>query len=159
FVDGNSVMLKLNEAGSSVQMTRPYLYNTKGIQKLKNCAAQNLATELEMMVQHKWKVAKESIPDEQEYLQAYTDPQRANTLVYNAWDDNDPNKSNPPPQEIQRPPIPQEITQTFMEADKAIQMVLGSYDAALGINNNQLSGKAVVESATQSSFAAMPYIV
>jgi hypothetical protein len=36
---------------------------------------------------------------------------------------------------------------------------LGSYDASLGINNNQLSGIAVVEAASQSNAAAMPYIV
>ena len=36
---------------------------------------------------------------------------------------------------------------------------MGSYDASLGINNNQLSGVAIVEGATQSNSAAMPYVV
>lgn len=40
-----------------------------------------------------------------------------------------------------------------------LQNILGSYDAALGINDNQLSGTAIVEAATQSNAAAMPYVV
>jgi hypothetical protein len=40
-----------------------------------------------------------------------------------------------------------------------MQSILGSYDASLGINNNQLSGVAIVEGATQSNAAAMPYVV
>ena len=40
-----------------------------------------------------------------------------------------------------------------------MEQILGSYDAALGINNNQLSGVAIVEGATQSNSAAMPYVV
>jgi hypothetical protein len=40
-----------------------------------------------------------------------------------------------------------------------MQNVLGSYDAALGINDNQLSGVAIIEGATQSNCAAMPYVI
>ncbi len=46
-----------------------------------------------------------------------------------------------------------------MNADNAMQSILGAYDASLGINNNQLSGIAIVEGATQSNAAAMPYVV
>jgi hypothetical protein len=49
--------------------------------------------------------------------------------------------------------------QAFTGADSLIQNILGSYDASLGINNNQLSGVAIVEGASQSNATAMPYIV
>jgi hypothetical protein len=64
-----------------------------------------------------------------------------------------------PIREVQKVPAPPEIVQAFTGADGLIEQVLGSYDASLGINNNQLSGIAIVEGATQSNSAAMPYVV
>lgn len=157
FFDGNSIMLRQHVNGSAFQMTRPYIYHTKGTQKLKNFAGQTLANELENMVQHKFKVAKESIPSE--YIDAYENVQKASVLIYNGFLENDPDKPLPPPQEIQRVATPPEVTNTFRMADEVTQSILGSYDAALGINNNQLSGVAIVEGATQSNSAAMPYVV
>lgn len=160
FVDGNSVVIREGtNQGSFIQMTRPYIYNLKGLQQLKNFAGQTLANELENLVQHKFKVAKESLPDEQSYLDAYTNIQLANTLVYKAFKDNDPKQPVPPPQEIQRVPPPSEVISTFTLVDQMAQSILGSYDASLGINDNQLSGTAIVEGASQSNAAAMPYIV
>lgn len=157
FIDGNSAWIKDTPNGALQQHTRPYVYNAKGTQKLKNFAGQTLANELENMVMHKFKVPKEGIPTG--YEDAYTNIQQANTLVYNAFKDNDPNVPLPPPQEIARVPAPPEVTNTFAMADQITQSILGSYDAALGINNNQLSGIAIVEGATQSNAAAMPYVV
>lgn len=160
FVDGNSVVIREGtNQGSFIQMTRPYIYNLKGLQQLKNFAGQTLANELENLVQHKFKVAKESLPDEQSYLDAYTNIQLANTLVYKAFKDNDPKQAVPPPMEIQRVPPPSEVISTFTLVDNMAQSILGSYDASLGINDNQLSGTAIVEGASQSNAAAMPYIV
>jgi len=160
FVDGNSIVIRAGtNQGSFVQMTRPYIYHLKGLQQLKNFAGQTLANELENLVQHKFKVAKESLPDEQSYLDAYTNIQIANTLVYKAFKDNDPKTPVPAPTEIARIPPPTEVIQTFTLVDQMSQSILGSYDASLGINNNQLSGTAIVEGATQSNAAAMPYVV
>lgn len=160
FVDGNSILIRAGtNQGSFIQMTRPYVYHLKGLQQLKNFAGQTLANELENLVQHKFKVAKESLPDEQSYLDAYTNIQIANTLVYKAFKDNDPKQAVPAPMEIQRVPPPTEVISTFTLVDQMAQSILGSYDASLGINNNQLSGTAIVEGATQSNAAAMPYIV
>lgn len=160
FVDGNSVVIRQGtNQGAFIQMTRPYIYNLKGLQQLKNFSGQTLANELENLVQHKFKVAKESLPDEQAYLDAYTNIQIANTLVYKAFKDNDTKQPIPPPQEIMRVPPPQEVISTFSMVDSMAQSILGSYDAALGINDNQLSGTAIVEGASQSNAAAMPYIV
>lgn len=156
YVDGNSIRLSSN--GQAKQVTRPYVYHALGNQKLKNFAGQCLANELENMVMHKWKVAAESIPEK--YLEAYTNPQKASVLVYNAFlEGSQGTIPLPPPQEVGRVSAPPEIIQTFTNADATMQSILGSYDASLGINNNQLSGVAIVEGATQSNAAAMPYVV
>jgi len=157
FADGDSAILK--ESGSFEQFTKPYTYHARGIQRLKNLAGQCLGNELEMMVQHKFMFAKESIPDEKEYQKAITNPQVASTLVYNAFMNNDPNSPVPPPSVIARVSAPPEVSGTFAMSDQVTQTILGSYDAALGINDNQLSGIAIVEAATQSNATAMPYIV
>ena len=156
FADGNSITYREGEAGVYKQFTRPLIYHVKGMQKLKNFAGQTLANELENMVQHKFKVAKESIPSG--YEEAYRNVQQASLLVYNAFKDNDPNVPLPPPMEIGRIPSPPEVTNTFMIADQTMQNILGSYDSALGINNNQLSGVAIEKSAAHSNATAMPYI-
>lgn len=159
FVDGNSMLIRGNKNGNISQVTRPYVYQAKGAQKLKNFSGITIANEMENMVQHKFKVAKESLPKEEDWLQAYKDIQKPSTLVYNAFYENDPDKPCPPPEEIARVPMPQEVVQSFVGADQLIQNILGSYDASLGINDNQLSGVAIVEAATQSNAAAMPYVV
>ena len=157
FVDGNSIVLKDNDTGRSYQMTRPYAYHAKGIQLFANVAGQNLANEFETLVQHKVTIAQEALPDKYQELKAYTDPQKANVYVYKAFTED--GRPLPPPQPVQRTPIPPELMASFKLADEKMQAILGSYDASLGINNNQLSGLAIVEGATQSNAAAMPYIV
>ncbi len=141
-------------------MTRPYIYHAKGAQRLKNYAGIALANEIENTIQHKFMVAKEALPKEEEFLAAFKDVQKASTLVFNSVHESNPDMpiSNPI-REVQRIPAPPEISQAFMGSDSLIQNVLGSYDASLGINNNQLSGIAIVEAASQSNATAMPYIV
>lgn len=159
FVDGDSAIIK--DAVSTVykQFTKPYVFHAKGIQQLINFSGQVIGNDFENMVMHKFKVAKESIPQEEEYQDAYKNVQIASTLVYNAFMDNDPDKPVPPPQEIARVPLPPEVLATFTNSMQMLQNILGSYDASLGINDNQLSGVAIVEAATQSNAAAMPYVV
>lgn len=160
FIDGHSLMIKTPKNGNIRQVTRPYVYHAKGAQRLKNFAGISLANEIENTVQHKFMVAKEALPKEEEFLQAYKDTQKESVLVYNSVHESNPDLPiNNPIREIQRVPCPPEITQAFTGADSLIQNVLGSYDASLGINNNQLSGIAIVEAASQSNATAMPYIV
>lgn len=158
FVDGNSVYVKKEKMSpnSPVQVTRPYAYHAMGAQKLKNFAGQSLGNELENMMQSKYILEHRSIPSE-EALQDWISPQKVSTLVYQS-EDKDKNPL-PPPQVVQRPEVPAIITQTFTGSDQIIQNILGSYDAQLGINENQLSGVAIVEGATQNNSVAMPYIV
>lgn len=158
FADGNSVFIRENGNGALQQHTRPYPYHARGTQKLKNFAMQTLANELENMVQHKWIAAEESIPEKQEFVEAYKNPQLPSNIIYKAFMDNDTNKPIPSPQPVVRAPMPPELAATLGMTDQLTQTILGSYDASLGINNNQLSGIAIIEAATQSNAAAMPFI-
>jgi hypothetical protein len=161
FIDGNSLMIRNGPKNGPIrQITRPYVYHAKGAQRLKNYAGISLANEIENTVQHKFMVAKEAIPKEEDYQEAYKDVQKASTLVFNSVHESNPELPiNNPIREVQRVPAPPEIAQAFTGTDSLIQNVLGSYDASLGINNNQLSGIAIVEAASQSNATAMPYIV
>jgi hypothetical protein len=161
FVDGNSAILNGSQdsedgsSQSSYQMTRSYFHNAMDAQRLKNYAGQKLAAELESIVAHKFMADVESIPDK--YVDAWIMPQKESTLLYQSRNKNgDP---LPMPAAVPRAPIPPEITGTYIGADQTIQSILGSYDASLGIQNNQLSGVAIVEGATQSNAAAMPFVM
>lgn len=157
FFDGNSAVLRDNGASTAEQMTRPYIYNVKDAQRLKNYAGQSLANELENTVEHKFIASVESIPED--YLDAYINVQKPASLLYNAFYDGDPNVPLAPPREVVRTPIPPQISETFQMSDNLIQGILGSYDAALGIQNNELSGVAIMQGAMHSNAAAMPYTV
>lgn len=160
FFDGNSVLIKTPKNGNVRQVTRPYVYHAKGAQRLKNYAGISLANEIENVVQHKFMVAKEALPKEEEYLEAYKDVQKANVVVFNSvYEENPSQPISNPIREIAKVPAPPEIAQAFSGADQLMQNILGNYDASLGINNNQLSGIAIVEAASQSNATAMPYIV
>ncbi len=157
FLDGNSVVVKSKDSNIAKQMTKPYVYHAKGIQKLKNFSGQTVAAEIENMVQHKFKVAIESIPED--YLEAYDNVQQAQVLGYNAFYDKDPSKPLPPPMEIQRTPTPNIVQDTFLGSDRVTQAILGSYDAELGISNQPISGKAIQQGSLHSNAAAKPYYI
>lgn len=160
FVDGNSAILRTPKNTNVHQMTRPYIYHMKSTQRLKNYTGIAYANRVENLVEHKFIIKKEALPKEEEWLDAIKNPQKPSTIVVNAFYEENPDQSIPDPIiPVMQQPCPPEILQGFAETDRLSQMILGSYDASLGINNNQLSGVAVVESATQSNSAAMPYIV
>jgi hypothetical protein len=160
FVDGSSVMVKTPKNGNVRQVTRPYVYHARDAQRMKNYAGMALMNEIENTTQAKLMVAKEALPKEEDFLESFKDPQRANIYVYNSVHENNPEMPiQNPIREVQKVSAPPEIMQAFTGTDGLMEQVLGSYDASLGINNNQLSGVAIVEGATQSNSAAMPYIV
>jgi hypothetical protein len=156
FIDGNSVTVKRSKNDSSYQMCRPYVYQAEGVQRLKNFAGQSIASELETLVQHKFMVAMEAIPDD--YVDAYTNPQQAQVLAYNAFYEKNPNMPLPPPQVIQRTDTPQIVQATFEGTDRTTMAILGSYDAQQGIVGDRLSGKAISLGAMQSDAASVPYL-
>lgn len=157
FFDGNSIIIRDNDQSQAEQMTRPYVYQARDAQKMKNFAGQTLCNEIENLVQHKWTAPIEGIPDNQDYQYAYTYPQKATILLYNSFKDNDPKTPLAPPREVARVPIPPEISNTFAMSDQVIQSVLGSYDASQGILEGDMSGVAIMQGAMHSNAAAMPY--
>lgn len=157
FFDGNSVIVRDNNNSQSEQVVRPYVYHARDTQKMKNFAGQSLCNEIENLQQSKWKAPVEGIPANKDYQMAYTNPQDATVVLYQQFKDGDPNQPLNPPMEIQRPPIPPELTNTFNLADNTVQVILGSYDAAIGVNENDISGIAIMQGAMHSNAAAMPY--
>jgi hypothetical protein len=160
FFSGNSEYLKQGNDGETYQFTKPYIYHAKDAQKMKNFCGSSWSNAVENEVQHKWMIAKEALPKEPEFRRAIIDGQHASAIVYNSVHENNPNMPILNPiTPVPKIPAPPEIIQGFTVVDSLMQQILGNYDASLGINNNQLSGVAVVESATQSNAAAMPYMV
>lgn len=156
FVDGNSVNLK--QGGAYSQMTKPYSYQTEGMQRLKNYAGQSMGNELENLVQHKFIVAIESIPTD--YQGAYQNVQKADTLVYNHFlDTNNPTVILPPPREVMRPPIPPEIFQTFTACDGMMKTILGAYDGADSMSSGAVSGISFARQSMKSNKASTPFNV
>jgi Phage P22-like portal protein len=158
FVDGNSILQKKNGTGVVRQMTRPYVYNAKGVQKMKNFTLQTLCNDIENMGPSKLIVAKDAIPPQ--YIDAYTNPQQAIVYIYNAFKNDDVNVPLPPPQPMPRPVIPPEIANAAVMSDQLASNILGSFDASMAqMTQEQMSGKAVQEVSTMSNAAAMPYVV
>jgi hypothetical protein len=154
---GNSDHLRSNN-GTMEEVTIPYGYYAKGMQDLKNYSGNTLVNELQNMIQSKYVVAEEALPSSETAMRAYLDVQTASLLTYKAFSDKNPDKVLPPPSVINRQVIPPTIENSFASADNSIQAIMGTYDAALGINDNQLSGVAIQEGATQSNVVGMPYV-
>jgi hypothetical protein len=157
FIDGNSVDIRDSDQGNSYQMTRPYAYQAKGIQQMKNFFGQSLAQQAENMVMHKFKASIESIPDD--YEAAYRNPQEAQVLVYNAFYNNDPTIPLQPPQEVVMTSPPPFLENIFYGSDNVTQAILGAYDSTLGTNEKDISGTAIANGAIYSSAAATPYLM
>ena len=160
FIDGNSAIIQEVDDGTTKQITRPYVYNAKGMQDLMNFAGNSTGQELSNIIQQQYHIHEEAIPSAQQYIDVYANPQKGNLLVSKAYADKEQQKPLPPPTVIQRQAIPPQIAETFMSAPQTIQSILGAYDAAtVQTNNPLLSGKAIERGATQSNAASMPYIV
>lgn len=156
FIDGNSVMI--SEGATQYQMTRPYVYHAKGIQRLKNYAGQSLGNELENITNIKLTTAIESVP--KDYMEAYNTPQVQQNLMYHHLYPKNENIVLPPPQMMPRQPIPPEVTNTFTRvSDEMTQVILGNYDSTLGTNRQDISGAAIVAGAIQSNNTSVPYIM
>lgn len=160
WMQGNSIELTEGTTNNVYEMTVPYVFHSRGAQELKNYAGQSLANFLENQIQHKFIVKKEALPQEQDYLEALNDIQHSNTVVVNAYSENNPDKPIPEPiREVVNSPAPPEIMNAFQIADNVTQTILGSFASNLGQNDLELSGKAVIESSTVGNSAAMPYVM
>lgn len=159
FVDGDSVIIQDEEHGHIEQFTKPYIYHAEGLQRMTNFTGQTIANDFENMVQNKFMIAEEALPTQEDAIQAWDTPQKASLLVYKAYSDINPDKQLPPPVPVPRVPLPPEVVQTFNNSMAMLQNILGSYDASLAQNEQQISGIAIVEAATLSNAAAMPFVV
>lgn len=156
FTDGNSEMLHKTVAGGTyTQKTLPIVYHLEGTQRLKNYAGSSLANELENIDQNKYRVPIEGIPPQ--YMDGYTQFQIPNVLVYNQFHAESKERLDPP-EPLPRVAPPPELYNTFFGCDQIAQTTMGLYDAALGINDNQLSGRAIDKASIVSNSVIQPYI-
>ena len=157
FVDGDSVIIQDEDNANMEQFTKPYIYHTEGLQRLTNFTGQVIGNDFENMVQHKFMIAEEALPTQEEAQEAWNNVQQAQLLVHKAYSDINPGEQLPVPQPVPRVGLPPEVLQTFNGAMQMLQNILGSYD--LSQNRQQISGDALEEAALMSNGAVAPYIV
>lgn len=157
FIDGNSMPMQDSIEGPTYQMTRPFIYHAKDIQKLKNFAGQTMAAWIEGLIASKFIAPVEAISSTN--MSAWLNPQIASTLLYNAFYKDNPDVLLPPPREVVQSAPPPLVENIFMGADNVTQMILGSYDSLLSTNDRQISGVAIQQGAMQSNAAAIPYLM
>lgn len=160
FVDGDSVIIQDEDTSNMEQFTKPYVYHAEGLQRLTNFTGQVIGNDFENMVMHKFMIAEEALPTQEDSIEAWNNVQQAQLLIYKAYADFNPDKPLPMPQPVNRIGLPPEVLATFNNSMQMLQNILGSYDASLAqASEQQISGVAIVEAATLSNAAAMPYVV
>lgn len=152
---GRSEKIKDNQNSNVREIIVPYFKNAIGAQKLINYSASKLANAMENSVQSKWMIPEEALPTNDDHLNSWLNPQINSLLVHKSYIGDKP---IPKPEPVITKDVSPEIPQTLSSGLSMIQATLGSFDSSLGINDNQLSGIAIMEGATQSNAAAMPYI-
>ena len=160
FFNGNSDILTKGHSNTTFQFTKPYFYHAKGAQDLMNFTGIAIANSIDNMSMSKFIVKEEAIPQQQDYIDAITDPQRANTIVVRAYSENNPDKPIPEPiREVQNIPLPPEVSNTFNQSIGIIQAILGSTASNPENAQEYISGKAIVEALNADNAAGMPYTV
>ena len=158
FCDGNSLPTVVEgDNGITNRFTQVVIPFTKyavNAQMLLNRTMQIMIKFFETLIHGKWMYPIESVPigkDANSY-----NPQTMQNVVYRKYTPNDKLPLDPP-QLIQNRQLPPEIMQIFNQTPVLIQNIMGTYDAALGIAGNDLSGKAILNGAIQSNASAAPY--
>lgn len=159
FFDGNSEILAQGTSNTTYQFTIPYFYHAKGAQDLMNFTGIAIANNIENLSMAQFIVKKEAIPQEEDYIDAITEPQVGKTIVVNAYSENNPDKPIPDPiREVQHPPLPPEVMGTFNNAIGLIQAILGSMASNPSNDQNYISGKAIIEATSADNATAMSYV-
>ncbi len=155
FVDGNSKMIFENDQES--QFTKPLCLHSQGVQKLMTFTGQSLANEIENRVQSKYMSPIAAInPD---YDEAWKNPQKADMLLYNHVDPQNPSTPLPPPQIINQPPIPMELLNTIRLCEEMSNMILGTFSPGSDLKRADESGIAVARLSMLSNQSIMPYVI
>lgn len=156
YVPGDDIIYR-ESYGAPVQLlTTPYTAPAQDAQRLKNFCGQTLAAQIQNMIAHQIMIAEESLPKSPDNLRAYTNPQEAMVMIWQAYDLDNPERAMPKPDIIPRIEPSANVVNLFMGCDQLIQNIMGTYDAAMGINNNQLSGTAISKAARQSNPTTIP---
>ncbi len=160
FFDGNSDILSKGHGNTSYQFTKPYYYHCKGAQDMMNFMGIAITNSVDNMNNAKFIVMEEAIPQQQDYKDMITEPQRAGTIVVRAYSENNPDKPIPTPiREVQHPPMPPEVMGSFNQSISIIQAILGSGSSNPDNRQDYISGKAIIEATNVDNAAGMPYIV
>lgn len=160
FFDGNSDVLCKGHTNTSYQFTKPYYYHAKGAQDMMNFMGIAITNSTDNLSMSKFIVKEEAIPQQQDYIDAITEPQRANTIVVRAYSENNPDKPIPDPiREVQYPPLPPEVMGTFNQSIQFIQAILGSGASNPENAHDYISGKAIIEASNVDNAAGMPYTI
>lgn len=160
FFDGNSDILCKGHTNTSYQFTKPYYYNAKGAQDMMNFMGIAITNSVDNLSSSKFIVMEEAIPQQQDYIDAITEPQRANTIVVRAYSENNPDKPIPTPiREVEYKPLPPEVMGTFNQSIQFIQAILGSGSSNPENAHDYISGKAIIEASNADNAAGMPYTV
>lgn len=160
FFDGNSDILCKGHTNTSYQFTKPYYYHAKGAQDMMNFMGIAITNSTDNLSASKFIVKEEAIPQQQDYIDAITEPQRANTIVVRAYSENNPDKPIPDPiREVQYPALPPEVMGTFNQSVQFIQAILGSGASNPENAHDYISGKAIIEASNADNAAGMPYTI
>lgn len=141
------------------QIIRSYIYNAIDPQRAKNMAANSFFDEMMNLRRTRTLMSERALPDGDDLQDAWLHPER--TYAALVYKDVDPETGAPipAPQIFPNAPIPQELYASFEGLDRTIQSTLGAYDAQLGIQGNDISGKAIIAGATQANSAAKPIMI
>lgn len=151
FVDGNSGPVYCGKSQQKKQKTQSYLKNGVGPQKLLNHSAQTIADGMQNLMRSKMLIEKRAIVDPESWQNIH----RVSHLQWNSTDKN--GEQLPKPEPIVQPDIPSSVFSTFSSMQNTMQNSMGSYDAQLGISDQQLSGVAIEKGATQNNAVSIPY--
>ncbi|HZY36262.1 MAG TPA: hypothetical protein VFE53_06415 [Mucilaginibacter sp.] len=160
FFDGNSEILSREHTNTQYQFTKPYFYHAKGAQDLMNFMGIAIAAHIDNLSMSQFIIKEEALPQQEDYLDNLTTPQRASTLIVRGYSENDPTKPiNEPIREVVKNPLPPEVTGTFNQSAQLIQAILGSTASNPENSKDYISGKAVIEAMNVDNSAGMPYTI
>lgn len=154
FVSAQNIFVyKSTSSGDVQQVTHSYLDAAVDAQRLFNYICQTVANYAENYMNQKFIVDERAIVDPD----TWTDPQTASVLMKRSVDDN----GEPIPEavkEVVQQDLPPSLVNAFSHMQNIIQNTLGTYDAQMGINQKDLSGVAMVASATQNNVIGVPFM-
>lgn len=158
FFDGNGFF------DGEKYFARSYYHNSIGTQRLKNFVLNQLADSMSNVRKSDILMPEEALPTNQSYLRPYLEPNfRGGVMVYKSKSDTPLPSGFPdpiqPPTVITAAQIPQDFINFLDRTEQMNQNQLGAYDASLGIDNQSMSGKAIVAGSTNSNAAAKPTMI